>query len=162
VFKDCVFRNNRDGVLGAIDASVTLINCTFINNTCSYRDCVGGALGVGANNTNPINVTIINSSFHNNSVGLLGGAVYFYGSASSHATFTMINTTIADNTATSEESVAAGVGVVGAQVHVDSCRFIRNKCPVNTALKFPSGGGLVIFNSTSSTVTNSRMNFFES
>lgn len=152
VFRDCVFRNNRGGVLGAIDANITITNCTFVNNTCiNYLNCVGGAFGAGANNTNPISVTITDSVFINNAVSLHGGAVYFYGDASSNAIFKMSNTTVADNRGDLPVSVAGGIGVVSSDVQVDSCRFMRNTGG--------SAGGLAIFNSTSSIITNSRMNF---
>ncbi|MDR0424571.1 MAG: dockerin type I domain-containing protein [Clostridiales Family XIII bacterium] len=95
-FKNITFRglasslNFGGGALGIYHGTVTIQNCTFINNKAVAAGGDGGALNVDGTG-GPL--TIVNSTFYGNSTGNNGGAI------SATATGKILNTTIVNNTA---------------------------------------------------------------
>ncbi|MDR1135752.1 MAG: dockerin type I domain-containing protein [Clostridiales Family XIII bacterium] len=95
-FKNITFRdlasslNFGGGALGIYHGTVTIQNCTFINNKATAAGGDGGAVNVDG--TGGV-LTIVNSTFYGNSTGNNGGAI------SATSAGKIINTTIVNNTA---------------------------------------------------------------
>ena len=134
--------------------NVVFNNITFVDGIADN----GGA--IYANSTEDITVTILNSTFANNTATIGGGAVAFMSDDDSKVTYYIIDSLFENNTATgtySEDESVAG-GAVYSEGITDWCyigfttfknnKAIKGKMPNGGAVEVQFGGKLIVLNST--------------
>ena len=151
----CVFRNNstrgNGGAVfvedGADNATVTIVNSSFVNNTVTGTGHSGGGGAVYTTGDN-IDFTMRNCHLENNSAKYCGGAIEL----GNFRRALLEGCTFAGNTTSTIGGGALSIGRGGIQVTIASCTFASNR----TA----AVGGAIYANSTipvtitSSTITN--------
>ena len=135
-------------------ANLTVINCTFENNTAGYSGAIeswGGLTVINsifrnnvANNTyagaifkdGDYGVTIINSTFENNSANTYAGALYIMGD--SRYNKTIINTKFINNDGNRGGAIFTSL----APLYIDNCSFIGNKA-IDKNTGYDASGGAI-------------------
>ena len=135
-------------------ANLTVINCTFENNTAGYSGAIeswGGLTVINsifrnnvANNTyagaifkdGDYGVTIINSTFENNSANTYAGALYIMGD--SRYNKTIISTKFINNDGNRGGAIFTSL----APLYIDNCSFIGNKA-IDKNTGYDASGGAI-------------------
>ncbi|MBC3786715.1 putative Ig domain-containing protein [Spirosoma utsteinense] len=91
--------------------TLTVSNCTFLNNRASFD---GGAI---RNNGGSARLTVTNCTFTSNTAGVLGGGIYHQG-----ALLSVVNSAFTSNTA----NVGGGISVESPNTTVTGCLFEGN------------------------------------
>ena len=142
---NCTFENNTAGYAGAIESwgELTIINSTFRNNiaTKSYAGAIfkDGDYGL----------TIINSTFENNSANTYAGAIYAMGYSNNGNV--IINTKFINNTANRGGAIFMSL----APLSVTNSSFIGNKA-IDKNTGYPASGGAIYDHSSRLTITNTE------
>ena len=135
--RNCTFSNNtvtsmtKGGGMYIKDGSPTVTNCTFTGNTGTYAGTYGGGMNIDKN----ASPAVTNCTFSNNTAKSGGGMRI-------NSKPTITNCTFSNNTATDN----------GGGMHINSNPTITN-CTFTSNAATNSGGGMNIYNS-SPTVTN--------
>lgn len=162
-FINITFTNGNASYGGAIssDRVLSIINCTFINNTLYTTSTFGGgaiSLGVPTQNTSsgviPNDLcSIVNCTFINNTSRVGGGAFY----SNIDVNFSFINSTFIDNSAEtgggavflSPQYFNSNVGTnSSSNVKITDCIFLNNKACYGGGVNYSYSANLVIINST--------------
>ena len=148
-------------------ANLTVINCTFENNTAGYSgaiECWGGLTVINsvfrnnvATNTyagaiykdGDYGLTIINSTFENNSARTYAGALYIM--SDSRYNKTIINTTFVNN----DGCRAGAIYTSLAPLYITNCSFIGNKA-IDKNTGYEASGGAIYDHSSELTIVNTE------
>lgn len=136
----CNFNNNRaanGGALGALGASLTIVNSTLTNNT---------ATGTGANSVNMMGEQV--------GQGGNGGAIVMDGQGRE---LTICGATVTGNTGGAFGGALFRTGYQGEPTTIDRSTFADNQIPDHEDDTMPSGAGGLYIQGTSVTVTNTTI-----
>ena len=142
------------------DSNLTIINCTFLDNSAYGPNSTGGAVYFNGGK-----LTVDNSKFDKNTAGIDGGALYFKGEdgvisrsnfTSNNASYngavymnciggTVDNCLFADNMAT--DSAGAIGWVKKEKGTISNSKFINNNAPLGGAIYVNEGNNFTIMNS---------------
>lgn len=136
----CHFESNRaanGGALGALGASLTIVNSTFLNNVATgtganYIDMMGEQAGQGGN----------------------GGAIVMDGQGRD---LTICGATVTNNTGGAFGGALFRTGYQGEPTVIDRSTFADNQIPEHDDDEMPSGAGGLYIQGTAVTMTNTTI-----